>query len=79
MHQQPLTVAQLIKALSKLPQDLPVYVADWNEEYSPDYPLVDATIEKAYVSSYGPYPERLTLAGLGCSENPDNNVLKADD
>lgn len=78
MDDKPFTVAQLIAALQKLPQDLPVYVADWNEEYAPDWPLNDATIEKAYVSSYGPCPERLTLAGLGYCENPENNVLRAD-
>ncbi len=31
-----MTVKQLIELLQTLPQDLPVYLADWSEGYMPD-------------------------------------------
>ena len=31
-----MTVKQLIELLQTLPQDLPVYLADWSESYAPD-------------------------------------------
>lgn len=31
-----MTVAELIAALQRLPQELPVYLADWSERYMPD-------------------------------------------
>lgn len=34
-----MTVAELIAHLQKLPADLPVYLADWNERYESDMPL----------------------------------------
>lgn len=34
-----MTVKQLIKALQALPQDLPVYLVDWNEGYAADIPV----------------------------------------
>ena len=39
-----MTVKQLIELLQALPQDLPVYLSDWNEGYAADIPLdhVDA-------------------------------------
>lgn len=39
-----LTVRDLIQKLEALPPDLPVYVADWNEEYAKDWPLVEESI-----------------------------------
>jgi hypothetical protein len=35
------TVKQLIEMLQTLPQDLPVYLADWSESYAADIPLDD--------------------------------------
>lgn len=40
-----MTVKQLIELLQALPQDLPVYLRDWNEGYEPDVEI-DATDEK---------------------------------
>jgi hypothetical protein len=39
-----MTVKQLIALLQALPQDLPIYLGDWNEGYVADIPLdhVDA-------------------------------------
>ena len=39
-----MTVKQLVEMLQALPQDLPVYLGDWNECYAPDIPIdhVDA-------------------------------------
>jgi len=34
-----MTVKQLIEQLQALPQDLPVYLADWNEGYAADIPI----------------------------------------
>jgi len=34
-----MTVARLIELLQAMPQDLPVYLADWNEEYAADIAL----------------------------------------
>lgn len=34
-----MTVKQLIEHLQTLPQDLPVYLVDWNEGYMPDIPI----------------------------------------
>jgi hypothetical protein len=34
-----MTVAQLIEALQAMPQDLPVYLGDWNEGYAADIPI----------------------------------------
>ena len=34
-----MTVKQLIELLQTLPQDLPVYLADWSEGYAADIPL----------------------------------------
>ena len=34
-----LTVRDLIQILSSYPPDLPIYLADWNEEYAEDWPL----------------------------------------
>jgi hypothetical protein len=39
-----LTVRALIEKLETLPPDLPVYLADWNEEYEEDWPLVEELI-----------------------------------
>lgn len=39
-----LTVRDLIRTLATLPPDLPVYLADWNEEYAKDWPLVEENI-----------------------------------
>jgi hypothetical protein len=39
-----LTVRDLIETLKTLPPDLPVYLADWNEEYAEDWPLVEELI-----------------------------------
>lgn len=36
-----MTVKQLIALLQTLPQDLPVYLADWSEGYAADIPLDD--------------------------------------
>jgi hypothetical protein len=36
-----MTVAELIAQLQKLPAELPVYLADWNEGYAPDNPMED--------------------------------------
>ena len=36
-----MTVAELIVLLQKLPTDLPVYLADWNEGFAPDNPMGD--------------------------------------
>jgi hypothetical protein len=33
-----MTVAELIEQLQRLPADLSVYIADWNEGYAPDCP-----------------------------------------
>jgi hypothetical protein len=34
-----MTVKQLIELLQALPQELPVYLADWNECYASDIPI----------------------------------------
>lgn len=34
-----MTVKKLIELLQALPQDLPVYLGDWNEGYAPDIPI----------------------------------------
>ena len=39
-----LTVRDLIQKLETLPADLPIYLADWNEEYEEDWPLVEENI-----------------------------------
>lgn len=39
-----LTVRDLIQKLETLPPDLPVYLADWNEEWVEDWPLVEESI-----------------------------------
>lgn len=39
-----LTVADLIRVLADQPSDLPIYLADWNEEWADDWPLVKEEI-----------------------------------
>lgn len=39
-----LTVRALIQKLETLPPDLPIYLADWNEEFEEDWPLVEESI-----------------------------------
>ena len=39
-----LTVGDLIRILSTYPPDLPIYLADWNEEYAEDWPLTADTV-----------------------------------
>lgn len=39
-----LTVRDLIQLLSTYPPDLPIYLADWNEEYAEDWPLTADSI-----------------------------------
>ena len=39
-----LTVRDLIQKLETLPADLPVYLADWSEEYAEDWPLVEQSL-----------------------------------
>lgn len=33
-------VGDLLRVLAEHPPDLPIYLADWNEEYAEDWPLV---------------------------------------
>ena len=39
-----LTVADLIRVLAEQPPELPIYLADWNEEWAPDWPLIKEEI-----------------------------------
>jgi hypothetical protein len=39
-----LTVRDLIQKLETLSPDLPIYLADWNEEYEEDWPLIEENI-----------------------------------
>lgn len=39
-----MTVAELIAKLQTMPQDLPVYLADWNEGYVADYELCESAV-----------------------------------
>ena len=63
-----MTVAELIEQLQKLPADLPVYLADWNEGYAPDFPMtVDsgpAVVAMQPATLRRPsLPERVVLGG----------------
>lgn len=51
MKEDAMTVAELIEQLQKLPADLPVYIADWNEGYAPDWPMT-ADIGPRVVASH---------------------------
>lgn len=66
-----MTVAELIEKLKKLPQDLPVYVADHCEEYAADTPLTCASIERETKAGHrdGVQPRRLTLQTTDCGKD----------
>jgi len=63
-----MTVTDLIEQLQKLPADLPVYLADWNEGYAPDCPMtvddgpVVVALERE-TSRSPSLPERVVLGG----------------
>ena len=60
-----MTVAELIEQLQKLPADLPVYLADWNEGYAPDWALDlndRPTVMSPYTTRHGlSLPKRVVI------------------
>ena len=61
-----ITVEELISELQKLPRHLPVYMADWNEQYAPDHEVSDISVKPAGPQSWGAntrvdQPERVVL------------------
>ncbi len=63
-----MTVIELIEQLQKLPANLPVYLADWNEGYAPDYPMTvndGPVVEMAQNETprRASLPERVVLGG----------------
>lgn len=62
-----MTVAELIAHLQKLPADLPVYLADWNEGYAPDDPMGPDDAPKVMPprdsKRRGTLPERVVIGG----------------
>jgi hypothetical protein len=68
-----LTVGDLIRVLECHPPELPIYLADWNEEYAEDWPLVVEEIHvldnKLVHDKTGrllfEQPRRLCLGGKG--------------
>jgi hypothetical protein len=62
-----MTVEQLIDLLKALPQDLPVYLGDWNEGYAPDVPIDYADASSSLLPREVPAEEeirRYTCTGL---------------
>ena len=55
------TVRELIEALSKLPQDLPIYLADWSERYADDFELKEQPEVKRRDLGSTALPERVVL------------------
>jgi len=70
---QVLTVGDLLRVLATHPPELPIYLADWNEEYAEDWPLVaeeiyvldGKTIRDKLGRLLFEQPRRLCLGGKG--------------
>lgn len=66
-----ITVGDLLRVLADHPPELPVYLADWNEEFEEDWPLVTGEIrvldQKPVYDKLGnllfEQPRRLCLGG----------------
>ena len=64
-----MTVKQLIELLQALPQDLPVYLSDWNEGCEPDIsldsmdiqPLLPRVVEAHVQPPYWNHPRRVVI------------------
>lgn len=65
-----LTVSALIEKLETLPPDLPVYLADWNEEYEEDWPLVEELIHVLPTKTVHADQARLRPEGAVLFEQP---------
>jgi hypothetical protein len=58
-----MTVAELIDKLREMPQDLPVYITDWNENYAPDMPLSPHQVQVAQPQTFAKvdHPLRVSI------------------